>query len=365
MTSDLNRFIRPHLLAMPEYEPIYPYSVIAEELGITQDEIVKLDANENPYGCLPEVVAAMSELDTTHVYPDPESRRIRLLLAEHHQIEVDSILVGAGADELIDLIIRLVINPGDGLLNCPPTFGMYSFDAVINQAKLIDVRRNRDFSLDLSAIRDAVQAYCPKILFLANPNNPDGKLIPSAQIQALLDLPVLLVLDEAYINYCSPESTWINQVSKYKNLIVLRSFSKYAGLAGLRVGYGVFPKLLVSTLMKAKQPYNVSVVAEEAACISIIHDDKIEYITRQIREERDRLFNQLGEIPWLIPYPSQANFILCKVIGRDALSIKQYLKRKGILVRHFKKPGLDDHIRISVGKPEQMDLLIDVLKRME
>jgi histidinol-phosphate aminotransferase len=261
--------------------------------------------------------------------------------------------------------MRLVINPGDVLLDCPPTFGMYAFDGNVNQAKVINVPREPDFCLDLIAVKEAVEKYSPKLLFLAHPNNPDGKLIPRHQIQALLDLPILLVLDEAYINFSTPSESWINQVENYRNLIILRSFSKWAGLAGLRIGYGVFPKSLVPILMKAKQPYNVSVVAEQAAYISMVNVEKVENITRLIRNERENLFDQLSNIPWLEPYPSQANFILNKVVGVDALSVKNRLRGKGILIRHFEKLGLKDHIRISVGKPEQTDILINALREME
>lgn len=141
-------------------------------------------------------------------------------------------------------------------------------------------------------------------------------------------------------------------MGKYRNLIVLRTFSKWAGLAGLRIGYGVFPQAFVNTLMKAKQPYTVSVAAESAACISMQNIQKIADRTALIVNERKRLFATLKAIPWLEPYPSQANFILCRVDGKKAAEIKAQLKAHGILVRHFNKPGLDDHIRISVGRPK-------------
>ena len=365
VSFDIDTYLRPHILKMPAYEPILPYEVLSRELEIPMERIVKLDANENPYGPLPEVRERLADLGNLHIYPDPESRRIREKLAQYHQIPTDNIVIGAGADELIDLIMRLVIDPGDVLINCPPTFGMYAFDGALNDARVLSVPRTSDFSLDYEGIVQAVKASRPKLIYLATPNNPDGSLISTEQIETLLTLPVLVVLDEAYINFSTPSSGWIQKVDEYQNLFVLRTFSKWAGLAGLRIGYGVFPKKFTQKLLAAKQPYNISVAAEEAACTTLSYIQKIDRMTELIVEERGRLHQQLNEISWLEPYPSQANFILCRVMDRDAAMVKMKLRGQGILIRHFNKPGLTDHIRISVGKPEDTDRLISALMEME
>jgi histidinol-phosphate aminotransferase len=146
--------------------------------------------------------------------------------------------MGAGSDELIDLIMRICIDPGDTVLNCPPTFSMYALDGMLNHARMVNVTRNPDFSLNMEGILAAVQKEHPKLLFLANPNNPDGSLLPEAEFRRLVELPLLLVMDEAYTQFCDKECSAI-KVGKHQNLIVLRTFSKWAGLAGLRVGYGV------------------------------------------------------------------------------------------------------------------------------
>ena len=365
MTFDIKTFVRSHFVDMPAYKPIYPLDVIAEDLGIPQEQLIKLDANENPYGALPEVLKAVARLQTAHIYPDPESRRVRALLAEYHKISEKFLVLGSGADELIDLIMRLVMGPADRLLNCPPTFGMYSLDASINQAEVINVPRLSDFSLDVVGMQDAIQEYQPKLIFLANPNNPDGKLIPPEIIKTILAYPLMVVLDEAYINFSGEDEDWIQQVCEYDNLIVLRTFSKYAGLAGLRIGYGVFPENFVPALMKAKQPYNVSVAAQEAAFVSLQNIDQLDQNTTSIILERERLFEKLSKISWLTPFPSSANFILCKVSKKNAQDVNQSLRKEGILIRYFNKPGLDDHIRISIGRPEHTDRLIDVLEKME
>jgi histidinol-phosphate aminotransferase len=184
-------------------------------------------------------------------------------------------------------------------------------------------------------------------------------------IERLLALPLVVVLDEAYVEFAPPVSSKLNEVPGRKNLVVLRTFSKWAGLAGLRVGYGAFPAWMMPHLWKIKQPYNVSVAAATAAQVSLEHIDELNVIRQQVMAERQRLFNALESIPWLHPYPSQANFILCRVMGRSAEKVKANLAQQGILVRYFDKPGLDDHIRISVGKPEHTDALVNALSKME
>lgn len=360
--TDRISFIRPHIQAMQPYEPILPFDVLSEELGIPVDSLIKLDANENPYGPLPEVSEALADLDTLHIYPDPESRRIRKLLAEHHQIREHSIIIGAGADELIDLIMRVVIEPGDIVLNCPPTFGMYAFDSNLNQAKILSVPRRADFSLDMTGIIQAVEQVHPRLLFLANPNNPDGGMFTEGEFRELLALPMLLVMDEAYIQFIEEGRSVINEVESNNNLIVLRTYSKWAGLAGLRIGYGVFPEAIVPMLMRAKQPYNVSAAAEQAAVTTMQNLSRVTENVARIIKNRALLYEALAQFTWLKPYPSQANFILCRVVGVSALELKGRLRRQGILIRYFDKPGLTDHIRISVGTEEQIEELITALK---
>ncbi|XP_071723257.1 histidinol-phosphate aminotransferase, chloroplastic-like, partial [Rutidosis leptorrhynchoides] len=254
-------FIRPHLKNLSPYQPILPFEVLSARLGRKPEDIIKLDANENPYGPPPEVFEALGQLKFPYVYPDPESRQLRAALAADSGLESDYILVGCGADELIDLIMRCVLEPGDKILDCPPTFTMYEFDAAVNGASVIKVPRNPDFSLNVQQIAETVIREEPKIIFLTSPNNPDGSIINDEVLLKILELPILVVLDEAYVEFSGLESrmTW---VKNHENLIVLRTFSKRAGLAGLRVGYGAFPSSIIEYLWRAKQPYNVSVAAE-------------------------------------------------------------------------------------------------------
>jgi histidinol-phosphate aminotransferase len=200
---------------------------------------------------------------------------------------------------------------------------------------------------------------------LANPNNPDGSLIPLKTLKMLLDLPLLVVIDEAYIEFAPPNSSLIQEVLNRENLIVLRTFSKWGGLAGLRLGYGVFPAPIVQQILKIKQPYNVSEAASEAGLGALEDLELLNQRLGWIIEERNRLFNALLELDWLSPYPTQANFILTRVIDRDAQKLKFDLASKGILIRYFNKPDLKDHVRFSIGKPEQTDRLIEALKELE
>ncbi|XP_044952440.1 histidinol-phosphate aminotransferase, chloroplastic-like [Hordeum vulgare subsp. vulgare] len=358
-------FIRRHLRSLSAYQPILPFEVLSARLGRKPEDIIKLDANENPYGPPPEVAAALGNLKFPYVYPDPESRHLRAALAEDSGLETEHILVGCGADELIDLIMRCVLEPGDKIVDCPPTFTMYEFDASVNAALVIKVPRLPDFSLDIANIVKMVEQEKPKCIFLTSPNNPDGSVINDEDLLKILDLPVLVVLDEAYVEFSSLQSrmTW---VKKHDNLIVLRTFSKRAGLAGLRVGYGAFPLSIIEYLWRAKQPYNVSVAAEVSACAALENPVYLESVKNLLLQERERLYNLLKGIPYLKPFPSHANFILCEVTsGKDAKKIKEDLAKMGVMIRHYDKKELKGYIRISVGKPEHTDALMEGFKALK
>ena len=359
--------IRKHLESLPAYTPIEPFEVLSARIGRSPTEIVKLDANENPYSPLPVVREALGSMEFPHIYPDPESRALRRSLEEFTGVRAEYLLAGSGADELLDLLMRIFLEPEDCILSCPPTFGMYSFDAELNAARCLEVPRHADFSLDMDGIRKAVATYRPKLIFITSPNNPDGSLLDKATVDALLNLPTLIVLDEAYIEFAGENLgaslSRIREVPQRENLIVLRTFSKWAGLAGLRVGYGAFPRWLMPTLWKSKQPYNVNVAASVAAQVSLEHVEELTKVVELLKSERERLLKELQNIPYLRLYPTQSNFILCRVIGRDAAELKATLAEEhGVFIRYFNKPGLRDHIRISVGRPQDTDVLLKALK---
>jgi len=360
--------IRQDIATMEAYTPIFPFDVLAARLGRAPEDIIKLDANENPYGPSPKVRAALAELRDINIYPDPGSDALRAKLAEFAGVPAEHLLAGAGADELIDLIMRLFLQPGDAILNCPPTFGMYPFDAALHGADVIAVPRRADFALDVDAIEAAVYEWHPKLLFVTSPNNPDGGWIAADDLERLLALPTVVVLDEAYVEFAGIDGvpgmarSRIRQVPECDNLIVLRTFSKLAALAGLRVGYGAFPLALMPHLWKIKQPYNVSIAASVAAMAAL---DDLDWLTDKVDRivaERARFSALLASIPYLQPYPSQSNFILCKVIGRDAHALKLALEGEGILIRYYSSTGLSDHVRFTVGTPEQVERVIEVLR---
>jgi histidinol-phosphate aminotransferase len=353
--------VRGDVATMEPYTPIFPFEVVAARLGRTPDSIVKLDANENPYGPSPCVRAALADLAYANIYPDPESRHLRRALTEFTGVAVDHLLAGAGADELIDLTMRLFLMPGDVILNCPPTFGMYAFDAAVCGARVVSVPRRADFTLDLDAVEEATRQYGPKLLFVTSPNNPDGSVVSDEDLERLLALPIVVILDEAYVEFAGRERSRIGRVPDQDNLVVLRTFSKLAGLAGLRVGYGAFPGPLMPHLWKIKQPYSVSVAASTAAMAALEDLAWFEEKVGLLVAERVRLLRLLESIPYLRPYPSQSNFVLCQVLDHDARQLKLDLEQEGILIRYFDKPRLRDHIRISVGKPEHTDILIKEL----
>lgn len=361
-------FVRKHIIDLEPYTPILPFEVLSEKLGLPCDKIVKLDANENPYGPPPEVYEALQTIQYPHIYPDPESRRLRSALAIDCKVPFENLLVGCGADELIDLLMRVVLEPGDKIINTPPTFGMYKFDCNINDGRVIDIQRGKapGFKLDVDGIEEAVAKHNPKLLFLTSPNNPDGSVIDEQVVQRLLKLPVLVVLDEAYIEFSSNSESYISRVPNHKNLIVLRTFSKRAALAGLRVGYGAFPIELIDYIWRVKQPYNVSAVAEIAALAALSNPIYLRDVRNKIIKERDHLFDELSKLPFLEPFPSESNFILCRVHGFNARSVQAFLLDYGIVVRYYSSPvELADCIRISVGRPEDTDAVLLALSAYE
>jgi len=362
------RLLRADLRRMEPYTPIVPFEVLSARLGRPPEQIVKLDANENPYGPPPGALAALAAGRAYHIYPDPEANALRDALSRATDQPKERLLAGMGADELIDLVLRAVIEPGDVVIDCPPTFGMYPFSTAVNGGRTVIVPRLADFSLDLAGIEAAVATEPrAKVLFVCSPNNPDGGVVDDAALRRLLALPLLVVLDEAYVDFAVVEGfpSRLDWTAAHNNLAVLRTFSKLAGLAGLRVGYGAFPDWLLPTLWTIKQPYNVNVAASLAAVAALEDEAWLRQTVGRLVAERDRIAREVAALGWLRPLPSRANFVLCRVLGRSAAQVKRALEAEGVLVRYFDKPGLRDCIRISAGRPEDTDRLLAALKKVE
>ncbi|OGO05299.1 MAG: histidinol-phosphate transaminase [Chloroflexi bacterium RBG_13_56_8] len=351
-----------------EYAP-EPLEELAVRLGMPVEQLIKLDANENPYGPTERTLEALRGYAYFHRYPDALSRRLRQAIGDFTGADPSCILVGNGSDELIDLILKLFRQGKDGvgisqLLNCPPTFGMYQFYGVTNDMEVVEFPRDGDFQVNVGA----VEALCrddprPRILFLASPNNPDGQLLSDAHLERLLELPLIVVLDEAYVDFSGGSK--VGLVAERENLIVLRTFSKWAGLAGLRVGYGVFPEPLMDALWRLKSPYNVNCAAQVAALATLEDVETALARVRTIISERERLLENLRKIVYLKVYDSEANYLLCRMLGVPVSQVREAMGRRGIILRYFDGSALGDCVRITVGTPAQNDLVLSLLRELQ
>ena len=365
MNSDpfrgVKRLMRRDLLGLEGYQPIVPPEVLSEEAEVPIEGVIKLDGNENPYGCSPRVQRALADYPSYHIYPDPEQREVRRALEGYVGLGAEHIVAGSGSDELIDLVLRLFLEPGDEVINCVPTFGMYPFCTEVCGGKVVSVPRDKSYAIDIARVKEAIDEKT-KIIFVASPNNPTGNLTPERDIRKLVETGRVVVVDEAYYEFSGV--TVAPLVLEHENLVVLRSLSKWAGLAGLRIGYGIFPPLIVEQLMKIKQPYNVNLAAQVAVQASLADLEYLQRTVKAIISERERLFEKLRKLKFLNPFPSMANFIFCPVVEGDAQRMHQELRKRGIFVRHFDTPLLRNSLRISIGKPEHSDILIEALQRI-
>ena len=357
---DVEKLIRPHLVDIKTYAPVDPPEALAEQAGIPEDRVIKLNANENPFGASPKAVDAVANV-SLHVYPDPLQRRMRQALGEYCRIDPEYVIVGAGSDELIDLLFRLFMDRGDSILDCEPTFGMYSFSARVAGAEVGLVPRDELFEIDLDAVKDATGPRT-KMIFISSPNNPTGNLASESQVRGLLAMGLIVVVDEAYYEFCG--QTVAGLIPDHENLVVLRTMSKWAGLAGLRVGYGIMSPALVKHVIDIKSPYNVNVAAEAALLASIEDAPALLEKVALITEERERMHSLLQSMPGVTPWPSYGNFILCQFPPGRAQAIYEGLAKRGIFVRNFDSERLRDCFRMSVGTPDQTDALIEAMNEL-
>jgi histidinol-phosphate aminotransferase len=352
--------MRSHMVNFATYHGVDPSEELAHKAGIKPEDVIRLNANENPYGPLDKVSAALSGLPL-HLYPDPNQRKLRAALGEYTGQPVERIMAGAGGDEIIDLLMRLFIAPGQKVLDCEPTFGMYSFSARLAEAEIVSVPRNSTWDIDIPAMLEAIDDSA-RIVFLASPNNPTGNLLTERDARALLKTGVIVCVDETYYEFSG--STLSPLLDEYENLVILRSFSKWAGIAGLRVGYAIASSELIGHLMDIKQPYNINIAGEAAVLAALEHRGELLERAATLIEQRKRLEAVVDEFPGISYYPSEANFLLCRFERRTAEEAYVGLAQRGIFVRRFPQTVLDSSLRISTGTPEQTDLLIDALRRV-
>jgi histidinol-phosphate aminotransferase len=359
MSDNIEKMVRIDMSRFGVYSACKSPDVISKKTGIPENEIIKLDANENPYGCSPRVRKALAEYPYLNIYPDANQTELRECLAKYVGLKPEYLVAGNGSDELIDLLLRMFLAPGDEVIVNVPTFDMYRFSTEVCRGTVVNVLRKENFEVDVKAVKAAVTEKT-RIIFVTSPNNPTGTVISEKDILELIDIGLPLVIDEAYFEFSC--GTVAPLVPQYKNLMVLRTFSKWAGLAGLRIGYGIFPLKIADILMKIKPPYSINMAASVAARESINDSAYLLGTVQKMIQERERLFEKLSRMDFLKPVPSQANFILCEVTRGDAKYFQDELEKQGILVRYYNTPLLRNYIRISAGKPEQTDRIIQVLK---
>lgn len=364
-TQDMPKIrIRSDIAAMEGYGyPSGTLELLSERMGRPASEIIKLDTNENPFGPSLKALEALANMDgRAHIYPDVRVPYLRAGLAEYTGVDPEHILVGQGCDEIIKVTEQLFLEPGDIILNCPPTFTMYSLVAGWLGAKTVNIPRRANFSLDVEAIEKAAYETGAKLLFVCSPNNPDGSLTSPDVLERLLKLPLVVVLDEAYFEFAGVENNAL-RVPDTPNLIVIRTFSKWAGLAGLRIGYGIYPLEIIEHLWKIKLPFNVSAAADVAARATLTDMPTMQANIEKIIAERERFITELKTIPYIHVYPSAANFVFCKIASVPIPDLQMRLENEGILIRYYegKVPG---HVRISIGRPAQDDKLLAVLRQI-
>ncbi len=357
----LEGLIRPHLTSVQTYQSVDPPEVLAERAGIPAESIVKLNGNENPYGPSPKASEAVSKA-ALHIYPDPLQRRLRAALSDYTGFGEENIIAGAGSDELIDLLFRLFIEPGDVILDCEPTFAMYAFCARVAGGELRLIQRDELFEIDLQAVRDAIDDTT-KIIFVSSPNNPTGNMVSQDQVRALLDTGLVVVVDEAYYEFSGETAAGL--IQEYDNLVVLRTMSKWAGLAGLRIGYGIMDDALVNHIIDIKSPYNVNVAAEAAALASLEDSEYLLANVNSIVEDREAMFSALEEVDGVKPWPSQGNYILCQLDGPEkAGEMVSQLAGKGIFVRNFGSDRLTDCFRVAIGTPDENEAFLNAVREI-
>jgi histidinol-phosphate aminotransferase len=356
-----NPHIRPDVLSMPDVAyGLVDLADVAARHGIPVERIVKLDANENVYGPSPKTLAALASPEAWQFYPDISYRALHEGLAAYTGASAAQIVAGNGCDEIIQLIVQVFLRPGEQAIDNAPSFSVYDWAVRIQGAQTVVVPRLRTagYALDVDGVLRAITPTT-RLVFICNPNNPTGGLTPPADIEMILDSGVIVALDETYYEFCGVTHLPLQQ--KYPNLIIMRSFSKWAALAGLRVGYGVFHPDLARQVHKIRMPFNVNRAGYVAAVASLADKDYLWANVAKIVAERDRLFALLQAIPFLSCYPSHGNYILCDVIGGSALALRDEVEREGVLLRSYVGKLLPNAVRVSVGKPEHSDAAIAAL----
>lgn len=325
---------------------------------------MKMDANENPFGMpdqIRELIASEISRFPFNRYPDPVALNLRESLAAHLNVDTGQLAIGNGSDELINYIIAAFGGHNAGVIFPEPTFSMYGILAKLWGSEVLGVPLTSRFDIQSDGILSAAKARDRNIIFICYPNNPTGT---SFSREAILDIiensGALVVMDEAYYEFSG--KTFLPLLGKYENLILLRTFSKAFGLAGLRTGYMIAGSDVINEIMKVKMVYNINSLSQKIALILLEHRKEIAPYLEKILQERKRLTQQLDKLDGIEPFPSDANFILFRA-KPDAEAVFSKLLENGILIRNLNEPGLlHNCLRVTVGKPEENDAFLNVLK---
>ncbi len=346
---DLEKIVRENI------KRLTPYSSARKEYnGAAQ---IFLDANENSFG-------SPLERDYNR-YPDPLQTEIKEIIAAQQGIAANEIFVGNGSDEAIDLLFRIFCEPKrDNILICPPTYGMYAVSAEINDIEIKRANLTDDFRLDFAAIKRTINANT-KLIFICSPNNPTGNSFARIEILELLkNFGGIVVVDEAYIHF-SAEKSFVSEIDNNENLVVLQTFSKAWGLAGLRVGLAFANNKTIELFNRVKPPYNVSQIAQEAILRALENQTTVEETIAKIIVEREKLIEKIKDFSFVEKiYPSDANFVLVKTTNADA--IYKFLIDEKIVVRNRNNVELcAGCLRVTVGTPPENERLLQSLKSYE
>ena len=353
----------PQLRDLAVYEPGKPIEETARELGVDPAEIVKLASNENPLGPSPKAVRAMrAALSNSHLYPDGSGFYLCKAIATKLGLKPENVILGNGSNEVIEFLGHAFLNPGDDVITCQYAFIVYKLLATAFGVRTIETP-SRDYQQNLD---DTLAAVTPKtrIIFIPNPNNPTGTLVSQAAIAHFMSrVPanVTVVFDEAYFEFLDDPPDTLPFVRDGRNVVVLRTFSKIHGLAGLRIGYAVAPPEMIQVLHKTRQPFNVNSIAHAGALAALDDEAHLRKSKRVVDEGRAYLQEKFTEMR--IPFvPAVANFLMVNV--GDGCAVFEKLLRRKIIVRPLKGYGLPEWVRVSVGTMEENKKLIAVLSEV-
>ena len=362
LNEKIEKQVNPQLRTLNVYEIGKPIEETARELGLDPKAIIKLASNENPLGPSPKAVAAMKQAtEQSHLYPDGHSYYLTAAIAKKFNVSQDCITLGNGSNEIIELLGHAFLNPDSEVVVSRHAFLVYKLMAQLFGAKCVEVP-DQNFQHDLPAMLKAITPKT-KLLIVANPNNPTGTIVDAKAIEELVkNLPphVIAVFDEAYYEFLENPPDCLRYVREEKNVVVMRTFSKSQGLAGLRIGYGFAPVSITSWLQRSRQPFNVNAIAQAGALAALLDEEHQTKTRKAVDEGRQFLENEFKTLN-LSFASSYANFILVKV-GKGKECFKKLLAQ-GVIVRAMDAYQLPEYIRVSIGTLEQNERFIQALKK--